>query len=113
MNNMRTIDIAHPPLSSKVAEEVLDKHLREYRLSKNVRMLKIIHGHGSSPTKGSLKNFVLDWAYTNRKQIRAIIEGDHYNAFDKTTQEMRKECGQTADADLGASNHGMTVLWIK
>lgn len=113
MTHLRTIDIAHPPLSSKVAEEVLDEFLRETRLSKNVRVLRIIHGHGSSRRRGSLRNFVLDWAYTNRKRIRAVIEGDHYHVFDQKTQEMRKEWGQSADADLGAFNHGMTILWIK
>ena len=86
---MRTIDIAHPPLSSKIAGDALDELLREIRLSKNVRVLKIIHGHGSSRSGGSLKNLVLDWAHTNRNRIRAVIEGDHYHVFDKKTQEMR------------------------
>jgi len=113
MTRMRTIDFARPLLSSMITGETLDKLLRETRLSKNVRAFRIIHGHGSNRSGGSLENFVLDWAYTNKNPLRAVIEGDHDPVFDKKTQEMRKEPGQTADADLGASAHGMTNLRIK
>ncbi len=109
----RTVDIAHPPLSSATAEDVLDDESNQIRYSQKWRVLKVVHGHGTSERRSLLKEVVHNWAYRNRTHIRAIIPGEEYHLFNPLTQEMRKSCGQMHDPDLGAGNPGVTLIWVK
>jgi hypothetical protein len=110
---IETIDIAHPPLTAQQAEEALDEILRNMRSDPRKRVLKIIHGKGSNERPAVLKEVTLNWAYRRRKSLRAVIPGSAYDCFHADTLAMRKECGQTGDADLGAGNEGMTIIWVK
>jgi hypothetical protein len=110
---VRTIDIAHPPLRSDDAEQIIENELQSARLSKERRMLKVIHGYGSRERPGVLKEIVRNWTYRNRAKLLAVIPGEEYHIFDAKTIEMRKACGQMPDPDLGASNPGITLIWIK
>ena len=110
---VRTIDIAHPPLKSDDAEQMLENELQSARMSKERRVLKVIHGYGSDERPGVLKEVVRNWAYRNRTKLSAVIPGEEYAMFDAKTIEMRKVCGQISDPDLGASNPGITMIWIQ
>jgi hypothetical protein len=110
---IHSIDIAHPPLTSEIAEEVLDDEIIQIRFTQEWRVLKVIHGHGTDERPAALKQVVFNWAYRNRMHLLAVIPGENYNILDAKTQEMRKQCGVVADEDLGASNPGMTLIWIK
>ena len=110
---VRTIDIAHPPLRSDDVEHIMENELQSARLSKERRMLKVIHGYGSQERPGVLKEVVRNWTYRNRAKLLAVIPGEEYHIFDAKTIEMRKACGQMSDPDLGASNPGITLIWIK
>lgn len=110
---IRTIDIAHPPLTSEAAENLLDDEVRAVRSSKEWRVLKIVHGYGTHQRPGVLKEVVRNWAYRNRSRFLAVISGEEYDAFHPDTMEMRKECGQIEDRDLGTQNLGVTLIWIK
>ena len=111
--DVHTIDIAHPPLSSGAAEKVLDDELLHIRFTKEYRVLKVIHGHGTIEHPAVLKQVVYNWAHRNRARLRAVIPGEEYDILDAQTQEMRKQCGQVEDPDLGKSNPGITLIWIK
>jgi hypothetical protein len=108
-----TIDIAHPPLASTTAEDVLDDESSQIRFTQKWRVLKVIHGHGTNERVSLLKEVVHNWAHRNRVHIRAVIPGEEYHLTNPVTQEMRKICGQVHDPDLGASNPGVTLIWIK
>jgi hypothetical protein len=110
--DIRTIDIAHPPLKSNDVEQILDNELKNARISKEHCVLKIIHGYGSYERPGVLKDVVHNWAYRNRIKLSAVIPGEEYTMFDAKTIEMRKVCGQISDPDLGAGNPGITLIWI-
>ena len=110
---IRTIDIAHPPLSSEAAEQLLDDEAQNVRNAEGYRVIKIVHGHGTFARPGVLKQTVGNWAYRNRSRIRGVIPGEEYRITDSLTQEMRKECGQIADADLDTANPGITMIWIR
>jgi hypothetical protein len=110
---IRTIDIAHPPLKSDDAEQLLENELQNVPLSNKQYVLKIIHGHGSYDRPGVLKEVVRNWAYRNRAKLSAVIPGEEYSMFDYNTIEMRKVCGQISDPDLGAGNPGITLIWVK
>jgi hypothetical protein len=108
-----TIDIAHPPLSSDRVEEVLDDEITQIRFTQKWRVLKVIHGHNDHDRISILKRAVHNWAYRNRTHLRGVIPGEEYHMYDPATQELRKICGQVQDPDFGATNTGMTLIWIK
>ncbi len=108
-----TVDIAHPPVSSDAAENILDEEVRSVRKSKDLRVIKIIHGYGSSKGRSVLKDMVKNWTYINRKYLKAVIPGEDYSIMDAKTMEMRKICGQVSDPDLDKGNQGITIIWIK
>jgi hypothetical protein len=108
-----TIDIAHPPLHPDQVEEELLRALMQVWSSSSLRLLKVIHGYGSSGKGGSTKETVRNWAFRNRNKLRAVVEGEEYSLYNPTVQELRKEVGDYPDADLDNSNPGITILWIK
>ena len=108
-----TIDIAHPPMTAQQAEQALSETLTMVRSSTEFRVLKVIHGKGTPDRPAVLKEVVLNWTYKHRNRLRTIIAGENYEIIFPETLEMRKECGQVADQDLGAGNEGMTIVWIK
>jgi hypothetical protein len=107
-----TIDVAHPPRPSSAAEHQLDDAWHHVRRSRQLRVLKVIHGYGSSGAPGSIRETVRNWAWGHRRHFRAVICGEEYSLFDDRTQEMRTAVGPYDDPDLGASNQGVLLIWI-
>lgn len=107
------IDVGHPPRPPKQVENELDAALAKVRNSFALRAIKVIHGYGSHGKGGNTKVTVRNWAFQFRRRFRAIINGENYDIFDSDTQEMRDECGQLADNDLGIGNAGITLIWVK
>jgi hypothetical protein len=110
---VHTLDIAHPPLRAETAEKVLVDEIHRIRQIQPLRVLKVIHGSGGSKRPGVLKEIVRNWAYRNRKHLRAVIPGEEYHMYNPVVQDMRKTCGQTSDPDLGTGNQGMTLIWVR
>jgi len=110
---MLALDVGHPPRSPQQVENELDGAFARVRNSPTLRVIKVIHGYGSHGRGGSTKENVRNWAFQFRRRFRAIINGEDYNIFDDDTQEMRDECGQAADNDLGIGNTGITLIWVK
>lgn len=108
-----TIDVAHPPRQPNQVEQELDAMLSKVRNHSTWRAVKVIHGYGSSGRGGATKETVKNWAFQRRRHLRAAIDGEDYDLFDGDTQDMRSDCGQIDDADLGAGNPGITILWVK
>ncbi|MBI5474022.1 MAG: hypothetical protein HY961_16920 [Ignavibacteriae bacterium] len=108
-----SIDVAHPPRRSDVVESELQEAVSKVRNSSSLRVLKIIHGHGSTGKGGSSKDVVRNWIFRNRNRVRAVIDGEEFDLFDANTQAMRIEAGHFADIDLGKANPGITIVWIK
>jgi hypothetical protein len=111
--SIHTVDIAHPPLTAQRAEQVLDEELRTIRSHPQERVLKIIHGKGSNEHPAVLKEVALNWSFRQRDRLRAVIPGTEYDIFHADALALRKECGQMGDADFGAANAGITVIWVK
>jgi hypothetical protein len=108
-----TIDVAHPPRHPDVVEHDLREAVRRVQQSPSLRILKVIHGYGSSGKGGSTRTVVRNWAYTQRRLLRATIEGAHYSLFDPAMQAMRMAVGEYDDPDLRLPNEGITVIWVK
>ena len=112
MTPLYTIDVAHPPRPSSAVEGQLDDAWDHCRGSRHLRVLKIIHGYGSSGGPGSIRATARNWAWVHRRHFRAVIDGEEYSLQNAGTQELRKAVGDYPDADLGGSNPGILIIWI-
>ncbi len=113
MSPLLTIDVAHPPRPPGVVEQELLAAWTTVRNSSVLRVLKVIHGHGSTGKGGTTRDVVRNWAFAHRKHFKAVIAGEQYDLFNPDVQEMRLEVGQYHDPDLHQANPGITVMWIR
>lgn len=113
MSPILTKDVAHPPRHPDIVESELMDALSMVRSSSTLRILKIIHGHGSSGKGGSTKEAVRNWSFRQRARVKLVFNGEDYNLFNQNVQEMRKAVGNYEDSDLHHANPGITVLWVK
>jgi hypothetical protein len=81
-----------------------------------VKVLKVIHGYGSSGKGGALcvglrKSFGL-----RKKEgaIKDFIAGENFSIFNPTVLALLEAVPELrSDPDLNATNEGITVLWLK
>jgi hypothetical protein len=99
-------------------DEARRRVIAEIRKAKRerVRVLKIIHGYGSTGKGGTLcvglrKSFAL------RKQegaIKDFIPGESFSIFNNAVLQMLDAVPELrGDPDLSATNEGVTVLWLR
>ena len=108
-----TIDVAHPPRRPDEVEEDLLRAWRKVENTPSLRILKIIHGYGSSGKGGSTREVARNWCFRNAGRFRGVINGEVYSSFETKTQDLRAEVGQYEDPDIHSPNPGITVVWIK
>jgi hypothetical protein len=80
------------------------------------RVLKVIHGYGSSGKGGALcvglrKSFGL-----RKKEgvIKDFIAGEDFSIFNDRVLALLEAVPELrADPDLGATNEGVTIIWVK
>ena len=99
-------------------EEARRLVIEEIRWAKRegVRVLKVIHGYGSSGKGGALcvglrKSFGL-----RRKEgvIKEFIAGEDFSIFNDAVLALLEAVPEMrGDPDLNATNEGVTVLWLK
>ena len=105
-NNFPTLDDAR--------RMVLDE-IRKSKLE-GVRVLKIIHGYGSSGRGGTLHHGLRKSFALRKKEgiIRDFIPGENFTIFNPIVLELLEVVPQLrADPDLSNTNEGVTVLWLK
>jgi hypothetical protein len=111
---LRTINIeADLPTLDEARRRVIEEIRKAKR--EGVRVLKIIHGYGSSGKGGALciglrKSFVL-----RRKEgvIKDFVPGEDFSIFNRTTLSMLEAApGLRGDPDLDATNEGVTLVWL-
>lgn len=83
------------------------------RNSATLRIVKVIHGYGSTGKGGSTREVVRNWAFAHRRHFRATIHGEEYALFSRVVQDLRREVGEYADHDLTMPNPGVTIIWVK
>ena len=107
------IEIGRPTL-----EEARRQMVDEIRRAKQdgVRVLKVIHGYGSTGKGGTL-NIGLRKSFGLRKKekvIRDFVAGEDFSIFNQATMSMLEAVPELRqDPDLDQSNLGVTLLWLK
>jgi hypothetical protein len=112
--NMRVINLEENRPSVDEMNRRLAMELRNARHAR-VKVLKLIHGYGSTGVGGKLRGAVramLEHA-KKRGEIRDFVQGDDFRISNEVTWAMLKlhpELKQ--DRDLGRENRGITVLLL-
>lgn len=81
-----------------------------------IRVLKVIHGYGSTGKGGALC-FALRKSFNLRQKegaIQRFIAGGDFSIFDEVTMSLLEAVPELrGDPDLNATNEGVTLLWLK
>jgi len=105
-SNMPTLDEARRLVIREIRRAQRDK----------VRVLKIIHGWGSTGKGGTLcvglrKSFRLR---KKEGMLREFFPGEEFSIFNQSVRELLEAVpGMRGDRDLNATNEGVTILWLK
>lgn len=92
--------------------------LKEIRRAKRegIRVLKVIHGYGSSGKGGALCHGLRKSFGLRKKEgvIRDFVPGEDFTIFHPTTLDLLEAVPEVrGDPDLGATNEGVTMLWLR
>ena len=81
-----------------------------------VRVLKVIHGYGSSGKGGTLCTGLRKSFGLRKKEgvIRDFVAGEDFSIFNDLTLALLEAVPELrGDPDLDATNEGVTVVWLK
>ena len=115
MTAIKTFNVENGfPALDDARRQVIEEIRRAKR--EGVKVLKVIHGYGSSSRGGKLcaglrKSFGLR---KKEKVIKDFIAGEDFSIFNETTLSLLEAVPELrADPDLNATNEGVTFLWLK
>ncbi|PWU12307.1 MAG: hypothetical protein C5B50_21680 [Verrucomicrobia bacterium] len=115
MSTIRTFNVEAALPSLDEARRAVIEEIRNAKRS-GARVLKVIHGYGSSG-KGGVLGVGLRKSFGLRKKegvIRDFIAGEDFTIFNETVLDLLEAVPDLrGDPDLGATNEGVTVLWLK
>jgi len=80
------------------------------------RVLKVIHGYGSSGTGGKLRVGLRKSLGLRKKErvIKDFIAGEDFSIFNDTVLALLEAVPEMrGDPDLGFTNEGVTLIWLK
>ncbi len=80
-----------------------------------IRVLKVIHGYGSSGVGGILRPVVRNFLRQckERNEITLFVNGESFSSFDSRSKELLGHAAQLLlDKDLGRANRGITFVLL-
>jgi hypothetical protein len=115
MTALRTFNVeAGLPTLDEARRRVAEEIRRARR--EGVRVLKVIHGYGSSG-KGGRLCVGLRKSFSMRKRegvIKDFIAGEDMSIFEEATLQLLEAVPELRrDPDVNAVNEGVTFLWLK
>ena len=115
MSAIRTFNVEAGMPTLDEARRLVIEEIRQAKRA-GAKVLKVIHGNGSSGKGGALciglrKSFGLR---KKERVIRDFIPGEDFTIFDSTTLNLLESVpDMRGDRDLGATNEGVTIVWLK
>lgn len=99
-------------------DEARRRVIAEIRRAKSggLRVLKVIHGWGSSGKGGKLCHGLRKSFALRKKEgvIRDFVPGENFSIFNPTVLALLDAVPELrGDPDLNQTNEGMTVVWLK
>src|SRR5215470_7349270 len=115
MSTIRTFNVEAGLPTVEEGRRLVNEEIKRAR-REGVRVLKVIHGYGSSGKGGAL-GFGLRKSFKLRKKegvIKDFILGEDFSIFDATTLTLLEAVPELrGDSALDATNEGITILWLK
>ena len=115
MTAIKTINVEASLPTLDEARRLVIEEIRKAK-REGIRVLKVIHGYGSTGKGGKLcvglrKSFGLR---KKEKVIKDFIAGEAFSIFDETTIKLLEAVPELrADRDLNSTNEGVSLLWIR
>ena len=115
MSALRTFNVEAGMPTLEEARRLVAAEIRQAK-REGAKALKVIHGYGSSGKGGALcvglrKSFGL-----RKKEgvIKDYIAGEDFTIFNEIVLALLEAAPEIrGDPDLGATNEGVTVVWLK
>jgi len=115
MSAIRTFNVEAGLPTLDEARRLVIEEIKQAKRA-GARVLKLIHGYGSSGKGGALyvglrKSFEL-----RKKEgvIKDFIAGEDFSIFNETVLDLLEAVPELrGDPDLGATNEGVTIVWLK
>ena len=115
MPSLRTYNVEDGLPSLDEARKLVMAQIREAKRG-GVRVLKVIHGYGSSGKGGKLCTGLRKSFGLRKKEgvIRDFVAGEDFSIFNNVTLALLEAVPELRrDPDLNATNEGVTVVWLK
>ena len=112
---IKTFNVESSLPTLEEARKLVLEELRKAR-REGVRVLKVIHGYGSSGKGGKLQHGLRKSFALRKKEgvIKGFIFGEEFSIFSDSTLTLLDEVPELrGDPDLNATNEGVTILWLK
>ena len=115
MSAFRTFNVEAGFPTLEDARRLVVAEIKKAR-QEGTRVLKFIHGYGSSGQGGTLcvglrKSFRLRM---KEGVIKTFIAGEDFSIFNETVLRLLDVVPELrGDPDLGATNEGVTIVWVK
>ena len=112
---LRTFNIEEGLPSLEEARKLVIEEIRRAKAS-GIRVLKVIHGYGSSGKGGKLCTGLRKSFGLRKKEgvIRDFVAGEDFSIFQDATLRLLEAVPELrGDPDLGFTNEGVTVLWLR
>ncbi len=80
-----------------------------------VKVLKVIHGYGSTGVGGSLKKGIMQYLTAKKKErfIKEFVPGENWDIFNAEARSILEQYADLRkDIDLGRGNPGITIVLI-
>ena len=115
MPQLRTFNVEEDLPSLEEARKLVIAEIRRAKGS-GIRVLKVIHGYGSSGKGGKLCTGLRKSFGLRKKEgvLRDFVAGEDFCIFNNVTLTLLEAVPELrGDPDLNATNEGVTVLWLK
>jgi len=112
MKGVQELNMEYGYPSSKEAVQRLETELTVAR-GKNVGVLKIVHGYGSSGRGGKLRTSLRSalTRYQHDGAIGLVVAGEAWSIFDESSRTLMDRYAKLrGDRDLERSNPGITLI---
>jgi len=80
-----------------------------------IKVIKVIHGYGSTGVGGKLKNAIQRLLASKKRAgvIKSFVNGEEWNIFNQSARDILDSCNEMRqDSDLGNHNPGITVILL-
>lgn len=112
--SLYTVNLEQGMPTTQQARMKLDQALRTAR-SRGSKVVKAIHGYGSSGKGGAIKQDVRGYLTGQKasRKIRAFVQGDDFSPFDPSAREILAACPELSrDRDYARGNPGITLILL-